>query len=206
MPAVVTLQISNVDLDDDATLDALAEIDNVAFGTNGPLTHMTVFIDDENRAVRETLDKAAELADTVGGAQAIQVEPDLVSQADIASRIGLSRETIRKWVNKESNKFPLPHSILDSGQQIWRWIDIAEWLHMYKCYTVEDELASSAQIDQINVALNPREVTPIAPRQSFPRRQVIIATQRDTNPYIEYSLGRFSSTPPQSDRRLRNAG
>lgn len=66
----------------------------------------------------------------VPGARVIRVEPeDLVTAADIAERIGRSRESVRLLIAGERGPggFPPPVSHLKSRGRIWKWADVARW-------------------------------------------------------------------------------
>jgi predicted DNA-binding transcriptional regulator AlpA len=50
---------------------------------------------------------------------------DLVSQAEIAERLGVSLKTIHKWRERYPH-FPEPYVILAIGP-IWQWVEVETW-------------------------------------------------------------------------------
>ncbi|MGO9898142.1 MAG: helix-turn-helix transcriptional regulator [Solirubrobacteraceae bacterium] len=68
--------------------------------------------------------------ESVDGLRVIHVEPeDLVTAAEIAERLGRSRESIRLLIAGErgDGDFPAPVSHLRARNRLWRWSDVAEW-------------------------------------------------------------------------------
>ena len=64
------------------------------------------------------------------GPRALRVEPDdLVTAAEIAERLGRTRESVRLLIAGErgSGDFPAPVSHLRSRNRLWRWSDAAAW-------------------------------------------------------------------------------
>lgn len=69
-------------------------------------------------------------AESVPGLRVLRVEPDdLVTMAEIAERLGRTRESVRLLVSGQRGKgdFPAPISHLRSRSRLWRWSEIAEW-------------------------------------------------------------------------------
>lgn len=63
------------------------------------------------------------------------VEPDdHVSAAEIARRLGRSRENVRQWIASERGPgcFPAPISGVRTGSPRWRYIDVTTWLVEHK--------------------------------------------------------------------------
>jgi predicted DNA-binding transcriptional regulator AlpA len=117
-------------LDGEPDLDALYEAgcDDATFGE----------VDDVHYA--EFARQASSLADavlsaihdveSVGCLRALRVEPDdLVTAAEIAKRLGRTRESVRLLIagRRGSGDFPPPVSHLRSRTRLWRWSDVAAW-------------------------------------------------------------------------------
>lgn len=65
------------------------------------------------------------------GAKVAFVEPgDLVTAAEIARRVGKSRESVRLWIEGErgAGNFPLPRAGVSGKTLLWSWLDVAGWL------------------------------------------------------------------------------
>lgn len=68
--------------------------------------------------------------ESVPGLGVVRIEPDdLVTMAEIAERLGRTRESVRLIVSGERGKgdFPAPLSHLRSRSRLWRWSEVAEW-------------------------------------------------------------------------------
>jgi hypothetical protein len=64
------------------------------------------------------------------GARVEHVEPDeLVTMSEIARRLHLSREGVRKWVAglRGPGNFPPPAGSLTRRSPLWRWTDVVRW-------------------------------------------------------------------------------
>lgn len=65
------------------------------------------------------------------GASIIRIEPDpLVSASDIADRAGITRQAVSLYVNGERGEgFPKPVACISGARPLWKWSEIAVWLH-----------------------------------------------------------------------------
>lgn len=54
---------------------------------------------------------------------------DLVNQADIADRVGISQAAVAKWVksNNGHDRFPVEHDSSSTGP-LWVWSEVNEWI------------------------------------------------------------------------------
>lgn len=71
-----------------------------------------------------------DLRKSVPGTNVIHVEPDeLVTMAEIAERLGRSRESVRLLIvgQRGTGDFPPPASHLRARTRLWRWPDVLEW-------------------------------------------------------------------------------
>jgi predicted DNA-binding transcriptional regulator AlpA len=123
-----TLVLDQVPTDDQ--IDALVEAgcDDASFGI------------EQGLAVAEFDREAAVLADAIAsavlaiesvGLRAVRVmDQDLLSLADIADRIGQSRESIRRYATGERGPdgFPPPVNPGGGGVVFYRWSEVAPWL------------------------------------------------------------------------------
>jgi len=156
MTTVVRVQVQNLDLDDEATFDALAQFHDATFSKVEGAAYMTVYVEDGQDVVSTVLDATRKLACKVPGAQAQYVDPDLVSAADIAKRVGVTREAVRKWVNSTRRPFPTQLGTIGDGervQRVWRWGDIVAWLWDTKRIDMDEDLPTAAEVDHIDACL-----------------------------------------------------
>lgn len=67
--------------------------------------------------------------ETVAGLRAVRIEPDdLVTAAEIAKRLGRSRESIRLLAaGRRGEGFPAPVSHARERVRLWRWTDVLAW-------------------------------------------------------------------------------
>lgn len=153
MTTVVRVQVHNLDPDDEATFDALATFDNATFSKVDDLAYMTVFVEDDQDVVSTVIEAARKLTYKVSGAHVERVDPDLVSATDIAKRVGVSREAVRKWVHSTKRAFPEHLGTIGDGQRVWRWGDIVRWLWDTKRIDMDENLPTAADVDHIDACL-----------------------------------------------------
>jgi predicted DNA-binding transcriptional regulator AlpA len=107
----------------------------------------------------EALSSAIYAVESVPGLRVRRVEPDdLVTMAEIAQRLGRTRESVRLLVAGERGpgNFPAPVSHLRHRNRLWRWSDIAAWAGESEA----DDLAQARLIAAINAALELRTAAP----------------------------------------------
>lgn len=88
---------------------------------------------------REAASLAAAIASAVAdvekvpGMRVIGVEQDDgVTLADIARRVGRTRESVRLYATgkRGPGNFPAPDWVASSGERFWSWIEVAGWFHV----------------------------------------------------------------------------
>jgi hypothetical protein len=117
-------------IDDADVLDALFEAgcDDATFGTIDG-----VGFGDFHRSARSFLGAASTAirqVDSVPGLRVVRIESeDLVTMAEIARRLGRSRESIRLLAAdaRGPGDFPPPVARIRSRSPLWRWVDVATW-------------------------------------------------------------------------------
>ncbi|MEN8582154.1 hypothetical protein ABFP37_05505 [Burkholderia sp. RS01] len=156
----VTLRVSGIDLDSEATENVLAEQfpDTIWETIDGMIT-VTAFVE-RNGAVAEIIDVAHRLEKQLNGLKVVGVHRDLVGISDIALRAGVSREGARKWTMAKD--FPVPFDYVGAGSmKIWAWTEIAAWLKFARALDLEEDLPSLELMTQIENCLmrNPDHTT-----------------------------------------------
>jgi hypothetical protein len=85
----------------------------------------------EASSFRQAVLTAIHDIETAGiGAKVEHIEPDeLVTMSEIARRLHLSREGVRKWVAglRGPGNFPPPVGSLTRRSPLWRWTDVIQW-------------------------------------------------------------------------------
>jgi hypothetical protein len=92
----------------------------------------------------------------------VRVEPDdLVTAAEIAQRLGRTRESVRLLAagQRGAGDFPPPISHTRQRNRLWRWADVLAWTGQAD----PDELAAAQFIAALNAALELRARTPTLP-------------------------------------------
>lgn len=132
MATAVSLQIENIDLHDHNTMHILGShfADFLWASVDGRVT-FTMYIDSGD-VVSQVVRATQEVEARLSGARVRRVQRDLVSQSDIASRVGVSREAVRKWTRRTGDgSFPHPFATI-SGEarpsRVWLWSDVQPWL------------------------------------------------------------------------------
>jgi len=91
-----------------------------------------VAFDREAESLSAAVESAIRDVRNIQGVEIDHIEPDdIVSMADIARRVGQSRESIRKYINGERGDLPFPRPIsnVTGDSTRWRWSDVADWLN-----------------------------------------------------------------------------
>lgn len=153
MTTVVDLQIRNIDLADEDVLDCLAEMDNISLETRSGLGILTVFVDAGQDVVHAVTDAAHLVSTKIPGVVVVRVHPDLVTASEIAQRVGVSREAVRKWTHSTKVTFPVQFDNLGAGQKVWRWVEVVTWLKASKQIDMDEDLPTVEQIAEIDSCL-----------------------------------------------------
>lgn len=146
-------------VDDEHVLDALFEAgcDDATFGSidGAGYADFTRTAPSFLLAVRSAIRDI----ETVRGIRVIRIEPeDLVTMAEIARRLGRTRESIRLLIAGERGPggFPAPVSRVRARSPLWRWVDVATWANAALGH--QDREAALAA--SINAALEIRRQRP----------------------------------------------
>ncbi len=140
---------------DEAVLDALYEAgcSDATLGT----VDGTGYGDFHRRASSflEAVVSAIHDVESVPGLRVRRIEPDdLVTMAEIAERLGRSRESVRLLVcgRRGRGDFPAPASHLRSRSRLWRWSEVAAWAGLGSA----DDRHAARLIATLNAALELR--------------------------------------------------
>jgi hypothetical protein len=100
------------------------------------------------------------------GLSVVRVEPDeLVSRAEIADRVGLSREAIRLYAmgRRGPGTFPPPVVRLRGRSPLYRWTDVAPWLAHHggtAAAGAGEDLETATLIGMLNAVFDLRRLAP----------------------------------------------
>lgn len=142
-----TLVIDGLDLDDDDQGDALfdAGCDDATFGAVDGQGYASFHR--EAGSLTEAVITAISDVESVPGLQVVHGEPDeLVTAAEIADRLGKSKEYIRLLANGErgGGAFPTPVSHMRTRNRLWRWCQVAAWAGMLPPEAIHDAYVLAA--------------------------------------------------------------
>lgn len=104
------------------------------------------------------------------GAEIERFEPDyLVSLADIARRVGVTRSAVSHYWNGERGVgFPTPVARITSESPLWDWCEVATWMHERDPEKVcMEEVVRSRVVKEANLVIETR-----IPRDAFMGRMV----------------------------------
>jgi hypothetical protein len=137
MQTRITLRVIDIDLDDDETLDCIAEhLSDFAWSMVDGATRVTLFTDPAN-TVSQAVDSAHRIENKLAFSRVDEVDEELVAIPDISARTKVHRETIRSWVNgtRGPGNFPLHAGSFGGGDRgsmkAWRWADVNKWLDQH---------------------------------------------------------------------------
>lgn len=149
----VPVAVDGIDFDDDATADALeCAVPQVSLelrrGTPVLVLELPGPPDMLARQVSDSLHAAQR---TVPALQPRGLYVDLVSQSDIATRAGVSREAARKWVGQPG--FPRPIATVGASTHVWFWPHAARWLMQHRGLDLGDRTPGDQSLLRIELAL-----------------------------------------------------
>lgn len=183
MTTKVSLMVVGRDLFDESVDDTLLEIFDYAIlvTQRGRNQVFSIFVDDEI-VVKEAVDAARKIEQHVVGAKVVGVERDPVTVSDIAQRVNVSREAVRKWSNTQG--FPVADGYLDSASmEFWSWTKISDWLWESRSIDMEDKLPTMTQLADIDHYLNDKPEISDSPWHSVPSKHsnVIVLSEQQRN-------------------------
>ena len=148
--------------DDDEVFDALYEAGcgDGSFGWVDDVAH--VDLDREAPTFLEAVTSAIRDVESVPPIRVERVESDdLLTIADIARRLGRTRESVRLLVEGKRGKGGFPEPVLGTGKwRFWRWAEVLAWLEDFP----ESELERIRVVDAVNAALELRRRKAALPR------------------------------------------
>ena len=140
----------------DADLDALFEAgcDDSTISTRAGRTYMT-FARVSTSLKKAILSAIRNVRAAKIDANVLRVDPyNLVTQADIARKIGRSRQLVHQYVTgvRGGGGFPGPVCEIGDGSQLWSWCEVASWL-CENGLIKESDLRNAEEVDVINSVL-----------------------------------------------------
>jgi hypothetical protein len=112
--------------------------DDATFGTEGPVP--VVEFDREAPDLATAIVFAVRSLESAGLTPVRVVDQDLLTLADIADRVGQSRESIRRYTlgTRGPGDFPSPINLSREGTTFYRWSEVAPWLRKHLGVDISD--------------------------------------------------------------------
>ena len=144
-----TLIVDGPDLQDDALIDAVFEAgcDDAAIGRIDGIQYAD--FDREAASLDQAILSAVTDLERIDGVNVVRIaDAGFVSMADIAARIGRTREGVRLLITgaRGPGGFPPPVTDPRSRYRLWRWSDVAFWHTKHlgeKLASVDDEILAA---------------------------------------------------------------
>lgn len=156
----VTLRLKNLDLTNEAVLEKIVDrFQDVMWSTTAGLTTATVYVDRDD-AANQVLAYVRKFEANFSGIKTLGVHRDLVGASDIALRVGISREGVRKWAG--SSGFPVPFDVVGSkDSNLWMWSEVVRWLTDERGLDLDEDLPDVELMTQIDncIMRNPDHTT-----------------------------------------------
>ena len=112
---------------DDEAADRLYEgVDDEISVEDGPKGHFVGFERESTSFLEAVLDALAEIIQL--GFEPLAIEDELVSMADIAQRIGRTRQSVSMLVSGQRGPGTFPGPVAGNVRSpLWHWADVAAW-------------------------------------------------------------------------------
>ena len=184
-----TLIVDGPELQDQPLIDRLFEAgcDDATIGSSDGVQY--VDFDREAEALDDAILSAVDDLEKLQGVEVIRIaDAGLASLADIAARVGRTRESVRLLVSgtRGPGNFPKPVTDPRSRYRLWRWSDVASWFkeHRGEFPTVADNELTAMYNAALEVRHGRRLLepsTPISLRElvrRYPTQSLIDTSQR----------------------------
>lgn len=156
----VTLRVNGIDLDDYETGNTLSrDFPFMLWHERDGMITMTMAVSADD-PLSETVETCRKMEAALPGLKFIGVDRDFVSVTDIATRVDLTREAVRKWTGHKT--FPAPQGMVGRDSvKFWAWTEVVEWLQTHRGLALDEDLLSVAQMTQLEncLMLNPDHTT-----------------------------------------------
>ena len=149
-----TLIVEGRDMQKDDVIESLFErgCDDGTVGRSDGVQF--VVFDREASSLDEAVLSAVKDIERVEGLEVIRIaDAGLVSMADIASRTGRTRESVRLLISgaRGPGGFPAPATDPRSRYRLWRWLEVERWVNAYA--DQESGLSDESLLIAINASL-----------------------------------------------------
>ena len=152
-----TLIVEGPDLQADGRIDELSEAgcDDALVGRTDGVQYLD--FDRDATSLREAILSAVSDVERVVDVEVVRIaDAGVVSMADIASRTGRTRESVRLLVAGERGPggFPPPLTDPRSRYRLWRWYEVERWFALH--FGLAQPTSGAHVVETINAALELR--------------------------------------------------
>ena len=188
-----TLIVDGPDLQDQSLIDSLFEAgcDDAAIGCSDGVQYVDFDRDAEN--LNDAILSAVDDLEKLDGVKVIRIaDAGLTSLADIAVRVGRTRESVRLLASgaRGPGGFPKPVTDPRSRYRLWRWTEVAHWFKEHQGESpavAEDELTAAC-----NAALEFRHHrSQLAPSHPISLRELVAMPARTLTDEHRAKIGRL---------------
>jgi len=138
-------------------LDAFEErVDDVTFASHGGVVRAAV--ERTAASLGEAVRSAIADVEAIPEVNVLRVEPEEhVSQAEIAARLGRSRQSVSQWISGARGRGGFPSPAFRSGHvALWRWTEVARWARANGLVGDGPEARDGAVLHAVNALLEAR--------------------------------------------------
>lgn len=152
------LVLSGLDLDahDETLTEFENTVDDVTFAAHGPT--VSAAVERSARSLAEAVGSAIADIERLPGVRVERVLPDgNVSQAEIAARLGRTRQSVSQLVKGIRGPGGFPAPAFGTGRAaLWRWSEVAAWLVEARLMDEDGVDQYQSVIDAANAVLDAR--------------------------------------------------
>lgn len=150
--------VKNVDLESEQHLAIISRVlPDLGWAEEAGQAVATAFVS-ESKPVDEALQVARKIQNSIPGSVIERLSHELVAITEIADRVGVSREAVRKWSRGVAIGFPAPEAVVATGvkepMKVWRWSEVVDWLRSAKRIEMDELYLSRTQAIELEACLN----------------------------------------------------
>lgn len=135
--------VEGIDVEDDEMMDRLDEIEGVVLlsEVNGIVgIHLAIDASTPGDAAQTGIHL---VESAIEGCRVRRIDLDLVAAAEVADRVGVSRQAVNQWASGRRSGDPFPESlgVVARGSRVWAWSSLMPWLAAHG-HAPADEVAT----------------------------------------------------------------
>jgi predicted DNA-binding transcriptional regulator AlpA len=159
-------RLAEHDSDPDAMVERLGEAgcDDALVGIGQPGRMALEFTREAKSAQAAVRSALADVKRAIPLAKLLEAVPDFVGLTDVAERVGVSRQAMRKLMLSHATTFPAP--VHEGNASIWHLAEVLAWLEEKGGYALERKMLDTARAAlEVNLAKEVRRLPMTAGRE-----------------------------------------